>query len=370
MVNSAALPQQVGTGLASSSIAVVGHESVDGLKMRGGSASSSDPVKVGAEQLEQPRHCGLQDAVQAVLKALAPELGARLPTSLADFWREDPAMLVLPALTFAALFALNAAFWEALEAEGMQPWGWDAVHFTAFAVLCSYAYHGYACAHQGDLKGLKIQPSQAYKTECAGHAVRSTAVLLTELVYTALPMRLGSTGHSPADWARSVALFVLLKVFMDAWFFTVHKVVHRVAPLYKLVHKLHHTVHAPNCFGAYFVTYYSHFLVEHLPMAIAALVLRFPKDVLVFYLYVGAFGFFTDHSGIHMGEVELPLPCVSLTLGQVLAAINFEGALFGGVEAATHDFHHEQVKWNFALHYTYLDRIFGVFKRGRAQQRD
>jgi len=218
-------------------------------------------------------------------------------TDLDMFWRAHPHYIVSP-ICFALLLAASwyvpaiASFYET---QGMQPWGFlNALHYTAFAIILSFAFHGFMCVYKDDLEphrdnNHKIQNAKPYQTNPAAIATRSTAILFTELVYATLPMRPVSVSWFEFTWT-----LVAFALFWDAWFFVWHKLAHEYASLYKFFHKTHHANKDPNCFGAYFVTYASHILLEQ-SVVVISVMWFVPLDVFVFTMYLGTLGTYIEH---------------------------------------------------------------------------
>lgn len=293
------------------------------------------------------------------------ELAVFKDKDLDTFYRNNSSsMLVWPLANFLILCSLwripkIAAFFEA---RGMQPWGFEnAVHYCAFAVLLSFAFHGFVCTYGDFLKPTKVQSSKPYNTGPAAMATRQTAVLLTELIFSALPVRPVST-----SWAHFVATLFAFAVAWDAWFFVVHYVCHRSTWAYGAIHKTHHSCKEPNCFGAFFVNYNSHVLTHQI-VVLTGCVLFVPQDVLKLTLYLGLLGTFLEHAGYEMGHLKLPL--IPLTVGHVLSATSAVSLFLGSMETTHHDWHHEKFVGNYALSFTYLDRIFGTLHQGRVAEK-
>jgi sterol desaturase/sphingolipid hydroxylase (fatty acid hydroxylase superfamily) len=140
-------------------------------------------------------------------------------------------------------------------------------------------------------------------------AIRSTAALLTELVYTFLPL-----SPSTYVWWKLGAWTAALAIYWDAHFYVAHRVCHQNKAAYQFFHKMHHLCKEPTCFGAYFVTYQSHVVLEQLVVMIMAAV-GLPRNVLLFSLYWGTISTYVEHSGFELGHMNLPL--LPLTFGQM-----------------------------------------------------
>ena len=74
------------------------------------------------------------------------------------------------------------------------------------------------------------------------------------------------------------------------------------------LHKLHHIYKAPDCFGAYFVTYQSHFFTEQLVILIAATA-GLPVDVFTWTLGFGTLDTFIKHAGARHARADWRPAC-------------------------------------------------------------
>jgi len=205
---------------------------------------------------------------------------------------------------------------------------------------------------------LKIQSKLGYNKEPRAMIARSNAAICTELVFAVFPLAPASS-----SWLQFWASVAVLAVFWDAWFFAAHKWAHENKWAYRTFHKTHHLNKHPNCFGAYFVTYQSHILLEQ-AVVLVACIAGLPRDAFSFYMYLGTLGTLFEHCGYELGSLKLPL--VPLTLGHVTSALSFYAVGFlEGVNAAEHDWHHEKFTTNYALSFKYLDKLFGSYHPGR-----
>mmetsp|Transcript_4086 Transcript_4086/g.11859 ORF Transcript_4086/g.11859 Transcript_4086/m.11859 type:complete len:329 (+) Transcript_4086:75-1061(+) len=294
-------------------------------------------------------------------KALAQTPEPLKYLTLDEFWRAKPQFIVGPLI----VGALIRAVWELpaakayFERNNMEMLGfWTALHYTAFALVLSFAFHGFVVVYRGYMEdGHKVQPDKELWTSPAAAATRSSSVIMSELVYSALPVLPVSS-----SWVHFLAALVGFAVVWDALFFVGHGVMHKFPTLYKNFHKTHHTIKDPNCFGAYFVTYQSHLILEQL-VVIACCATFVPRDVLMFTLYTGTFGTFSQHAGFEMGHLKVPF--TPITLDHILTALSFYALPLGGMTTTHHDWHHEKFNNNYALSFTYLDRLFGTLQEGR-----
>jgi len=182
-------------------------------------------------------------------------------------------------------------------------------------------------------------------------AERALCALLTELIYTFLPI-----GNRSTSWVQFVGSWVALALVWDFYFFLTHRAFHLNKTLYRLFHKTHHTYKDPNCFTAYYVSYCSHLITEQLFIFGAALVC--PSDVLIGYLYYGTVGTYLNHSGYELTAIKLPF--IGLSIGNLMPTVPGLGQ-----DAAHHDLHHEKFFNNYALSYTHLDALGGYLVPGR-----
>jgi sterol desaturase/sphingolipid hydroxylase (fatty acid hydroxylase superfamily) len=164
---------------------------------------------------------------------------------------------------------------------------------------------------------------------------------------------------------------LVLMLLRDAWFFLSHLAFHEVRWLYKHVHKLHHRMTESTALGAYYVTYWDHFLYEQIATFLLSTFL-IPGDVLIIYMYLGVFETLAQHSGTHLDDLRLPLVPM-FTVGHARSLMGFfVGNLIGnGMETEHHDWHHEK-GWtqNYGFSFTFLDKLFGTFHGGRRPWRE
>ena len=95
----------------------------------------------------------------------------------------------------------------------MEPFGFlPALHYTVFAIILSYAVHGWCSTHAPH--NLKVQSGYEYEVSPQAMAVRSTAALLSELIYSFVPLAPNSS-----SWIHFVAWTAAIGIYWDAHFF-------------------------------------------------------------------------------------------------------------------------------------------------------
>lgn len=268
---------------------------------------------------------------------------------LDTFYAKHPEFILAPAAV-----ALMLAAWP----HGMSTWGVGALHYVAFSILLQFALHGWMCCYESVLREGKIQQEAAFDHGPVGIATRQTAVLLSNMMYALVPLRPAS-----ASWWHFIRTLVAFAVLYDAYFFLWHRAFHKSMRLYRCFHKLHHSIRDPMCFTAYYVTYQSHFVTEQI-VFVSASYLFVPRDVLLFYLYYALFETFGQHAGIEIDQLRLPFAPV-LRVGHVRRLLSFYALPLGSYTTAHHDWHHERNCKNYALAFTYLDRLAGTHFAGR-----
>ena len=270
------------------------------------------------------------------------------PVDLNTFFSANPQFLWGPACLALLLF-----IWP----HNLETWGIGALHYVAYSVLLQFAVHGWMCSYEEQLKDSKIQHEEPFDHKPAYAATRQTAVLLTNVCYMLMPLRPMSS-----SWLHFVGALVGLVLAWDAYFFACHRAFHRNMKLFKFFHKLHHSIHQPMCFSAYYVEYQSHLVTEQIVFLAAGYLV--PRDVLFFYLYYSTFETFMQHAGCEVDHFRLPLlPCVKV--GHVRQLLSLYSLPFGAYTTAHHDWHHEKNCKNYALAFTYLDRLAGTLYAGR-----
>ena len=280
------------------------------------------------------------------------------PTNLDDFYRSHPSFIWGPILVAGLLYGLNfiPAVKSYFEAKQMEVFGFEsALHYTLYAIITSYAFHGWCSTHAPH--NLKIQSGFEYEVSPSAMAVRSTAALVTEMIYTFMPL-----APATSSWIQFAVWTAVLGIYWDAHFYVAHRFVHENKAAYKFFHKTHHLCKEPNCFGAYFVTYQSHIVLEQLVIFILAMA-GLPRDVFVFTMYWGTIATYVEHCGFELGTVKLPL--LPLTFGNLCSLLSLPTCWLEGVNVAEHDWHHEKFLTNYSLSFKYLDKVFGTYHPGR-----
>jgi len=303
------------------------------------------------------------------------------PTDLAGFYKHAPSFIWGPMLlagTVAAANHLCKPLKERLADGRAVYYGLeDTCTYTVFAILMTFAAHGWFCVHVAQERQLQTyekhtrdadgnrlqkpaegQAAMSYSDRMAprGASVRSTAALLTSWVYAFFPF-----GAPSSSWAVFIGWTCALAVYWDAHFYVAHRLAHVYPTLYKFFHKKHHYYTAPDVFGAYYVTYQSHVMTEQLVVLLAAYA-GLPRDVFTWTIFMGTLDTCVKHSGHSIGSVQRGMPCSYETLMTIL---NPWSLVLGGAGAAEHDWHHEKFFKNYALSYNYLDRLFGSYHPGR-----
>jgi hypothetical protein len=245
------------------------------------------------------------------------------PISFESFFKEYPSFVWGPLLFAGVLFGGTRlpVVQDYLSSAGMEAFGpLAALHYTAFAVILSYAVHGWVVTH-ASVKN-KIQSGKEYQVSPQAMAIRSTATILTSMVYSFLPLAPNSTSIK-----EFVAWTFALAIYWDLHFYVAHRYAHENKRAYTFFHKLHHLCKQPNCFGAYFVTYQSHILLEQIVVCLAAAA-GLPKDVFVFSLYWGTLGTLIEHCGYEVGQIQLPF--IPISFGTLCSVIGFPGLVLDG----------------------------------------
>jgi len=209
---------------------------------------------------------------------------------------------------------------------------------------------------------VKLEPGQARmryvdRDQPRAAAIRSSMALMTSLVYSVVPFAPVTT-----SWLTFAAWTCGLAVYWDLHFTIVHSIAHENRHAYKWLHKLHHIYKAPDCFGAYFVTYQSHFFTEQLVILIAATA-GLPVDVFTWTLGFGTLDTFIKHAGHDLSSQ--PLPLLPISWEQLSTLLSPWGLVLGGHTTAMHDWHHEKFTTNYSLSFTYLDKLLGTYHPGR-----
>ena len=123
--------------------------------------------------------------------ASIPSKALKLPArhSFDEFMKANPMCYAGPAFTATLMYlACNCTPLKAyLESIQATPWGLsNAAHYTCFAILLSYAFHGFVCVHLASENSSKVQSSKKYNTAPLVGKREVREVLKFGLVYFAL----------------------------------------------------------------------------------------------------------------------------------------------------------------------------------------
>jgi lathosterol oxidase len=145
--------------------------------------------------------------------------------------------------------------------------------------------------------------------------------------------------HLELTWLSGLGGLLLSMLLYDTWFYWMHRWLH-TPWLFRHVHLLHHKVRTPLPWTTNSETLPDGLLLN-LYWLLAALLLPIPLEILVAHrlwdMAMGVLG----HSGHEYGGVFVlpPSPLVGIT---------------------HHDQHHQYTKCNFAVHFTWWDRLMGT----------
>lgn len=286
--------------------------------------------------------------------------------SLEGFFKKNKFFAVPWILLAALLYSMH--YVPKLEAyfvaHGMQPLGFmEAAKLTIWVIVCSYAVHGWIAVNHDELvkKGLKCVKNVPYDFKSDDASIRCSVILFFGMmVYALVPMRMAPAETWGAAILKFLVGYVILLITGDAWFFLVHCAIHRPS-LYKMCHKTHHRWKHPVSFSSYYIVSATHLLQEHCITVPCMLFLPVPWSAFLFYQYYGTVGAMVTHCGFSLEDLHVPF-CGPLKLGHLMTVGGLGlGLLLGTQSTADHDYHHKHFIGNYALAYTYLDRLFGSY---------
>jgi len=159
------------------------------------------------------------------------------PTDLESFWKAYPEFLCAPIATAGLLKGLTyvPAVREYMTEKQLSAFGGSsALGLVVFGLLLSYTMHAFIILHVP--RSVKLQTHE-YNKEPVSMAVRSTATILSNLIYAFYPV-----GATSTSWYAFAAWIIGTSICYDAWFFASHKYFHETPANYKFFHKLHHLV--------------------------------------------------------------------------------------------------------------------------------
>ncbi|CAE8699193.1 unnamed protein product [Polarella glacialis] len=250
--------------------------------------------------------------------------------------------------------------------QGLEPLGAQSViQMTVFAIMAQYVVHGALAVYHDSLvsQGLKIQ-DKPYIFRAEEVATRSSVLIMASMTaYALTPMN-----HGEASLLEIFIGYSILSLLHDAWFYMVHRAAH-TQQLYALIHKTHHKWKQPMAFSAYFIRSPSQMLQEHACIIPCMVLLPVPVYSFLLYQYIGAPLSMLEHCGFRVGELTLPvlglvnLPYFGYLKLEHLMTVLGGGLslIFGSQTVEDHDYHHLNFHGNYALSFSYLDRIFGTY---------
>lgn len=171
------------------------------------------------------------------------------------------------------------------------------------------------------------------------------AVWLEYMSWGVTPLNIELTSFT--DWTISIALFVLLAVLGDLWFYGEHRLAH--TRLFVRFHRVHHLSPIPTPWTNDRFAFVEVLMIQSY-MITAVLILPVPAIMILLYRVYDQIKGMIGHSGYEyfagrMAYWPFPLACV-----------------------AHHDTHHEKYSVNFGAFLTVWDRLFGTLEDGYDQK--
>ncbi|MCW8399467.1 sterol desaturase family protein [Legionella sp. PATHC038] len=196
-----------------------------------------------------------------------------------------------------------------------------------------------------NLISLKIQKDKVTSRQDKIIDIRQSIIsLITISFFLGLGYTLRHYGFSlfkvnTASLIMYLLYFILSLVLFDTWFYWMHRLLH-VQPLFKYVHAWHHRSRFPSTWANNSDSILDNLFLQSYWL-IAFLILPFPASVLFAHKIFDQITGMMGHSGY---EISGTLPLKYKFLVAVLH----------------HDQHHSAVKYNFATHFSWWDRITGT----------
>jgi sterol desaturase/sphingolipid hydroxylase (fatty acid hydroxylase superfamily) len=172
---------------------------------------------------------------------------------------------------------------------------------------------------------------------------------LVDITLVALSVALYYAGFTKIYWdfsvyglGYSILTLLILTFAQDIYFYLTHRWMHW-APFYQRVHYLHHTAKNPTPWSA-FCVHPAEKLLELLffPLALVLMPLH-PLFLGVFLLLSTLINLF-GHTGFELNPLR----------------IENRGMLGLGSTPTFHNMHHQFVRCNYSLYFSYLDKLFGT----------
>lgn len=221
-----------------------------------------------------------------------------------------------------------------------------AVRYLLFAGL-TYLIVNVALA--GVLTARKIRRETVGRDQIVREFLYS---LRTAAVFSALGTLIGfgiyfgvlAVAQSPADygWGYFIANVTILIVGHDAWIYWTHRWMHS-AKVYRRVHRLHHWSRNPTPWTCYSFNVAEAF-IQGGYMPLAVLVVPSSLQAVILFSAISILRNVIAHCGYEI----YPVGKDGRPLLDWMASVTH------------HDLHHAEPRWNYALYFTFWDRLMGT----------
>jgi lathosterol oxidase len=143
-------------------------------------------------------------------------------------------------------------------------------------------------------------------------------------------------------WVYTILSVPLLMVLFDAWYYFLHRAMHKYPRIYINVHAIHHSSTRPTFLTAYQMSPLEHMIIWVFFSAVIAVVPLHPGAILCFAI-LGNIKSFLGHCGYE----AYPRIFMSRWLSWISVSTH-------------HDLHHTAYRCNYSYFFTYWDRLLGT----------
>ena len=210
---------------------------------------------------------------------------------------------------------------------------WGALFFMLYLFLIHYYF----------IKSKKINQDNTIKD----FEIRSSMITLfwyflfiSVLFYLSKYLKLNFSFNF--GWTTIIA-FVMYIFYHDIYFYFSHRLIH-INAIFKFLHLEHHKSKFPNVMSTY------NFSIKELIIHVWVIIPIFFFDANIYALFWAILVYDTGniiwHSWYEFFEWK------EITKSKIFTFISL---------ASYHDLHHTHNNWNYALYFSYLDRIFGTY---------
>jgi lathosterol oxidase len=236
---------------------------------------------------------------------------------------------------------------------------WIVRSWIRYLIVCGGAFLLFWVILAERLKHRRCQPTLPDRAILIAELKNSMLGIVFFVAPIFLSIPLYFSGHLKVDLdptattpAAALLTFVLFTIGADTWFYWTHRAMHD-SRIYRWTHELHHLSEQPSPLAGY-----SFSLIEGVTLGLylPVFLLIFPVNVVPLAAFVVLFTVMEAY--VHLGFEVLPHGFARGRIGKWLGTAVF------------HDMHHQHRTYNFAVYFTWWDRLMGTIHPDYADRFD